>query len=347
MNTKTYNNENLNAYLLGALPDAEAEIFDELSFTDDDFAEELSAAEKDLVDAYVNGELTGEKLQKFESFYLASPLRREKVEFAKAFQGFAEKNITGIEAHPKRTLAGFFSNIFVVRRPLLQWGFGLAALLFMILGGWLFRENARLNSQMSESQAKQDELLKREAELARREKQLLDEIDRQRATNSETEKELAEIREERERREQELKIRQSQEQQQRLDDQRAAAQKTPTSSPSRPISIASFILTPALRGNGQLQSVAIPPKTTRVAMQLELEPNDYTAYRVVLKNQAGDQILWQSGKLKAKTKAANKFLLVGFPASLLKSQTYSLEVSGLTTGGAAEIISGYSFKVVR
>jgi hypothetical protein len=347
MNTKTYNKENLNAYLLGTLPDAEAEIFDELSFTDDDFADELSAAEKDLVDAYVNGELTGEKLQKFESFYLASPLRREKVEFARNFQGFAEKNITGIKSNPKRTPAEFFSNIFVIRRPLLQWGFALAALLFMILGGWLFRENARLNSQISESQAKQDELLQRESELEQREKQLLDEIDQQRATNSETEKELAKIREERERRERELKIRQSQEQQQRLDEQRAAAQKTPASSPGRQISIASFILTPALRGNGQLQSVLIPAKTARVAMQLELEPNDYTAYRVALKNQSGDQVLWRSGKLKSKKKAANRVLLVSFPAGLLKSQIYSLEVSGLTTDGTAEIISGYSFKVVR
>src|SRR5215203_4857482 len=278
MNTKTYNRENLTAYLLGALPDAEAEIFDELSFTDNDFAEELSAAENDLVDAYVNGELTGENLQKFESFYLASPLRREKVEFARNFQGFAEKNITHVESNPKRTLAEIFSNIFVIRRPLLQWGFALAALLFMILGGWLFRENARLNSQMSESKAKQDELLQRESELEQREKQLLDETDQQRRTNSEAEKELAEIREERERREQELKIRQSPEQQQRLNEQRATAQKTPTSSPRRQISIASFILTPALRGNGgQLQSVSIPAKTGRVAMQLELEPNDYAA----------------------------------------------------------------------
>ena len=45
MNTKTYNNENLIAYLLGALPEADAEGFDELSFTDDDFAGELSAVE--------------------------------------------------------------------------------------------------------------------------------------------------------------------------------------------------------------------------------------------------------------------------------------------------------------
>jgi DNA repair exonuclease SbcCD ATPase subunit len=345
MNTKTYNNENLIAYLLGALPDAEAEIFDELSFTDDSFAGELSAAEKDLVDAYVTGELTGEKLEKFESHYLATPRRREKVEFAKAFQGFAEKNLTVIESIPKRTLGGFFSDIFVIRRPLLQWGFALAALLFMILGGWLFRENARLNSEISESQAKRDELRKRESELEQREKQLQGEIANQRTTNSETEKELAKIREEREKLEQELKIRQSQEQQ-RINEQRADAKKTPASLPNTRITVASFILTPSLRGNSQLTSVSIPPQTDSVAMQLELETNDYTAYRVVLKNQSGDQILWRSGRLKAKTKGTNKILNVVFPARLLRSQAYTLEVSGVSSNATAEIISSYSFRVV-
>jgi hypothetical protein len=345
MNTKTYNNENLTAYLLGALPDAESEIFDELSFTDERFADQLSAAEKDLVDAYVNGELAGENLEKFESYYLATPRRREKVEFAKAFQGFAEKNLTVIESIPKRTLAGFFSNIFVIRRLQLQWGFALAALLLMIFGGWLFRENARLNSQISESQAKRDELIKRESELEQREKQLSDEITNQRTTNSETEKELAKIREERERLEQELKIRQSQEQQ-RINERRADAKKSPASLPPPRITVASFILTPSLRGNNQLPSVSIPPQTDSVAMQLELEPNDYTAYRVVLKNQSGDQVLWRSGRLKAKTKGTNKILNVGFPARLLKSQVYTLEVSGISPNATAEIISGYSFRVV-
>jgi DNA repair exonuclease SbcCD ATPase subunit len=260
MNTKTYNNENLTAYLLGALPDAESEIFDELSFTDERFADQLSAAEKDLVDAYVNGELAGENLEKFESYYLATPRRREKVEFAKAFQGFAEKNLTVIESIPKRTLGGFFSNIFVIRRLQLQWGFALAALLLMIFGGWLFRENARLNSQISESQAKRDELIKRESELEQREKQLSDEITNQRTTNSETEKELAKIREERERLEQELKIRQSQEQQ-RINERRADAKKSPASLPPPRITVASFILTPSLRGNNQLPAVSITPQT--------------------------------------------------------------------------------------
>ncbi len=351
MNTKTYNTENLTAYLLGALPEADAEIFDELSFTDDGFAGELSAAEKELVDSYVSGELKGENLKNFESFYLASPLRREKVEFARNFQAFAakemaDKPVAVVESPPKHGLAQILSNVFLIRRPFLQWGLAFAALVFMILGVWLLRENVRLGSEISESQRERDELLKRESELQEREKQLQAELANRQTANSETEKELAKIREERAKLEQELKIRQSQ-QQQRLTEQRAENQRTPNAPEKRGLSIASFILTPALRGSGQLQSVSIPPKTAAVALRLELEPNDYAAYRVVLKNQSGDRILWRSGKLKSKSSGANKVLSVGFPAALLKTEIYSLEVSGLTATGAVEIISDYPFRVVR
>jgi hypothetical protein len=54
-------------YLVGALPDHETERLDELSVADDEFAIRLRAAEHDLVDAYVRGELSGETLDHFRS----------------------------------------------------------------------------------------------------------------------------------------------------------------------------------------------------------------------------------------------------------------------------------------
>jgi hypothetical protein len=72
-------------YLLGLLPEDEAERLDELSLTDDEAAWRLSAVENDLVDAYVRGELSGETLQRFNSYYLLSPIRRAKVTFAQTW----------------------------------------------------------------------------------------------------------------------------------------------------------------------------------------------------------------------------------------------------------------------
>ncbi|HZT78195.1 MAG TPA: hypothetical protein VFA27_16185 [Vicinamibacterales bacterium] len=72
-------------YVLGRLPDADAEALDEASIVDDAVAARLRAVEDDLIDAYVRGALDAETLQRFEHYYLASPRRREKVTFARNF----------------------------------------------------------------------------------------------------------------------------------------------------------------------------------------------------------------------------------------------------------------------
>src|SRR3979411_2678590 len=72
-------------YLLGLLPDEDAERLDEMSVVDDDVAWRLRVVEDDLVDAYVGGTLAGETLERFESFYFSSPVRRQKVQFAGGF----------------------------------------------------------------------------------------------------------------------------------------------------------------------------------------------------------------------------------------------------------------------
>ncbi len=348
MKTKTYNKEEIVAFLLGALNEQDTERLDELSFTDDEFADELKAAEKDLIDLYVNGELAGENLEKFESFYLASPLRREKVEFAGAFQIFAKDKAEDFQTENREPLkkisetqkTGFFSKFFTFPRLSLQWGFAVAAILFLIFGGFVFWENARLRDELSQTKTTGDEIEKREAELALREKQLNDEISNQRIQNSENESELTRIREERAKLAEELKTKQEP-----RNEQRAAAQKQTPKPQKRQPSVFSFVLAPTLRGNNQLPTLKIPPKTDSVAVRLELESNDYELYRVALRNPSNGQTLWQSGKIKSN--AAKNSLNITFPAKLLKSQVYSLEITGLLTDGTTEIISDYSFRSVR
>src|ERR1700720_1221919 len=81
---QVYDDQLLIRYLLGTLPEQETERLDELSIVGDDFACRLSEVENDLVDAYVSGQLSGETLERFQSSYLSSAARREKVRFAEA-----------------------------------------------------------------------------------------------------------------------------------------------------------------------------------------------------------------------------------------------------------------------
>ena len=94
MSQPANNHPAITQYLLGALPAAETERLDVLSFTDDEFADSIRVVENDLVDAYVQGELADDELEQFKAFYLAFPIGREKVEFAQAFLVWSEKNAT-------------------------------------------------------------------------------------------------------------------------------------------------------------------------------------------------------------------------------------------------------------
>jgi hypothetical protein len=71
-------------YLLGSLPDDEAERLDELSITDDEFAARLAAAEADVIDAYVRHELPADERARFEAIYTASPGMRARLELARS-----------------------------------------------------------------------------------------------------------------------------------------------------------------------------------------------------------------------------------------------------------------------
>jgi len=316
-------------YLLGALPDVETERLDELSVTSQEFADSLSASEKELIDAYVEGELSGARLAEFESHYLASSIRRERVEFAEAFQVFARKqsvfndsSIRGQADLAGKRKGGWLStrSIFGGQFPAVQWGFAVAAVVFIAAGAFLLVQTARLRQQMSHEQARRDELQQREMQLQK-------ELDEQRASNKAIEQELAQAREERARLEEELK----------------KSGPLHTSGPA----IASFVLTPQLRGVGQPQSVSIPVNSGRVTMHLNLEPNDYQIFAVALIDQSNHQELWRTGKLKASAKGEDRVLNVSLPAGLLKPQGYALQVSGISANGHSEVLSDYPFKVVK
>lgn len=324
MSGQKYNNETIYEYLLGSLPAAEIERFDELSFSDEEFAASLSSAENELVDAYVQGELAGRTLENFNSHYLASPLRRRKVEMARAFQTYAESSVrraaessANQAAQAKPTAHGFFSGIKLFNNPFSMWQWGLAAmaLALVFLGGWWIF-NQRPAPQQNNAKEQVDDSKKEEAATINQ-------------GNAPLPKENA----------------------QEPVGQESIAVETPTPSrtqkPSTPpqTTIASFVLTPPLRDGGRIQNLSIPAGTGEVMMQLQLESDDYATYSVSLVNQAGVN-LWQSGRLRATGKDEKKTLKLRLPAKLLKSEIYSLAVSGISAGGTAEIIGNYPFRSI-
>lgn len=299
-------------YLLGALPELETERLDEMSVTDDDFAERLHAVENDLVDSYVRGELSENALRRFKSHYLASAGRREKVSFTKAFVEMVDKSTVaqnetqGIQIGSRQL------------PPALQWGLAAAALVILLAGGYLMFENMRLRNQMVQMQAEHDALGSRKLELERQ-------LARERSTDSVKEKELARVRD---------RLAQ-------LEQQLAASR---PELEQRKVKVLALNLSPQNRGVSKIPVLAVPAGIDAVAVTLELEANDFPAYQAALKNPATSAFVWRSDTLNAGRE--NKLIQFRLPASLLKAQNYVLELSGILPGGTAEIVGTYSFRVI-
>jgi hypothetical protein len=315
MNIENYNIQVLKDYLLSKLSEIEAEKFDELSIIDDDFVETLKSAEDELVDSYISGELDRPDLEKFEINYLASHLRREKVEFARTLQIVARKNLTKT-ARETISSAGFFAslNIFANFNSAFRLGFAAFALLFVSVLGWFLFDNFNKPVEQAKVQTTpnpeatikptQTPISIQPTPIPSVSPKVTTSVE---PTNSPTPKPTVE----------------------------------PTKPPTPNVpTLATFLLLPPTRNNS-LQTISIPKQTTDVAFGLKLEADDFKNYRVSLKNEAG-KILWQSGKLTSKKSA----LKVRFPAKLLQTKIYSLAVVGIGEDKEPENIGNYSFRSV-
>lgn len=328
MREETYNNETLRQYLLGSLPAEKVELFDELSITDDEFANSLAAAENDLVDSYVRGELTGSALANFRSSYLITADKRERVCFAQSLRDFCERSAaaevdnslaqsaTVTSGEPDKFSPG---NIFS-RLRLMQWGIA-AAMVVLIAVAWLAYYNLRIGRQNSDGRV--DTEAKKE-------------------TNADKGSEVAAVKEqvattqgERERLEQEA----NKQKQELTKVEQTPKNRKPT--PSGQGVIAALVLSPQVRGIGQFPTFSLPAKAEVVVVQLQLEPSDYSTYSVELLKESS-QVLWRSNKIKA----SGRTLKITFPARLLAPEVFVLQVYGVAPG-KSEALGAYPFKVVE
>src|SRR5260370_4814764 len=138
-----YDDRLLTRYLLGVWAAEEAERLNELSVADEEFAWRMNSFENDLVDAYVRGGLSGEALQQFTAFYLSSPTRRHKVEFAEGLLALEHKaaalpaKTKAVASSVKKEEQAFPWRMFSGPRFGFQWGFASAALVALVVAGCL------------------------------------------------------------------------------------------------------------------------------------------------------------------------------------------------------------------
>lgn len=319
MAKEPYNPQSITDYLLGALSENETIRFDELSFTDEQFNESLGAAERELIDRYVLGELQGQQLARFESRYLTSPVKREKIEMARAFQEWCRKQAPPLSviasAQPGTGLGKILFSHSVARWKW-QWGFAAFALVLLTLSGWFVFEKVLRHSPVENRIAQQANANEPAAS--------------QRGVSaSETQAKTGQ-----------------QQVPSAIEPAKGAVAPEVKKQPGR-VSIASIVLTPQMRDVSAVPVVTIPSESGDLAVELRLEPNESSTYRVSLLDQTSGEVVWRSNRVAAQKKNGIEALVLKVPAALLKSRSYVFQAAGLARNNAAEIVGDYHFRVVK
>jgi hypothetical protein len=311
--TRQQDDQFLTRYLLGALPENEAEPLDALSISDDAFALRLLTIENELVDLYARGELSSETRTRFEAFYLSSPVRREKAAFARSLYQHERARATAMKPAvpapgqltiPNNPPTKYFSlvSVFPVLGLQLQWGLAFAALLLAVAAGYFAVQNQVLRRQVSaQGQSRQDE------------QQLQTQLDEQGAAIAKAQTELARMR--------------------------------ASLSVAQTLPIPAILLLPQTRGTGAPVNVAVPSGIATLPLRLDLETDEFGRYRAILKDPANNKTVWTSAELTAEHAKKNKTVSVELPGRLLQERNYLLELTGLSAKDPPVPLSTYMFHV--
>jgi hypothetical protein len=309
-------------YLLGELEEeTQAKVQDRL-LCDREFFDRLAIEENELIDDYLRGALTRGRQEKFQSYFLASPVRHQKLRFAKALK----RRLS--ESPPKTEIAvsPLWKRLLWPRElSLLRFAAGATAALIIAAGGWLALENARLRRQIDNMRAVRDEWPERARQLELQisvEKQhnqmLAEEIKRERSRSSKLERQVGILNQARE------------------------ADRSETRE-----AIISLALLPGLsrEGDGSHQ-VEILRGTSRVRLELYPEKTDHENYRAELRTRE-DKRIWVGNNLKLRKTSSGDQVIVSLPATILSKGDYILTLRSTADDGEQERAGTYYFRVVR
>ncbi|HEX6728928.1 MAG TPA: hypothetical protein VF074_02905 [Pyrinomonadaceae bacterium] len=119
MGIDSHDQELTRRYLLGQLGDDEQQKIEERLLKEDELAEELEATKDELTQEYVSGQLTSKEVEWLQNNFLISPEGKQRLEFARTFNRYAQKHRAVPPKKPVWTerLLAFWNT-----QPKLSWG---------------------------------------------------------------------------------------------------------------------------------------------------------------------------------------------------------------------------------
>lgn len=86
MASSIYNDKKLEAYLRNELPEAEVLALEDELLRDDELFQRLQTVEMNLLDGYLENQMTGEERRRFETTFLSNPANRLKLDEERVFR---------------------------------------------------------------------------------------------------------------------------------------------------------------------------------------------------------------------------------------------------------------------
>jgi hypothetical protein len=306
-------------YLLGDLSKEEMAQLEDEYLADDDTFERLLSVEDDLIDAYVRKELTPHDQGQFERFYLSSPRRKDRVEFARALTRLGATMPAGGPVASNSQSRDWWRRLLPLwpRSHGLGWVPVAAAVGLIAAGAWLANDVMRLRREAGKVEADRGAAV-------RREKALNDQLAAERGRSEQLAAEL-----------------------QRERAERGSIAREPIQPSVRQPLIALLTLAPgAVRSAEKPPSLTLTQGTDLVRIQLRTAEAPYSEYRAVISTVGGSDV-WSQSRLVARSDENGRFVNAIVSTNALTSGDYILTLSGITPDRIIEAVDEYYFRTVR
>jgi hypothetical protein len=309
-------------YLLGQLGEQEEQFVEQRIMTDAEFYRRVSLVEDDLTDQYAAGLLSQAESRSFEDRFLPVPGRQRTLraarllaDYTSASHPWKRESSKPLLFRPKATPS--------VRPERRRWATVALVVLLVGLAGataWTYREITRLRDQIGSTRSSQpdshDQLRQQVGELQGKVEHLTRELETERASRVELEKELASAR---------------------------------GAGPRRTGTIA-FLLTPGmLRNGGEVTVIKISRQMSRrvnqVRLNLKIDGEPLQVYRATVRSPEGEPVWRQTCTAQPGDNLISA--PVTMRAASLKSGDYIVVLEGGAGDSLFNRIGTYYFRVVK
>ncbi len=317
-------------FLLGEMSPVERENFEHKFITDEEMFDNLQVAEDELIEDYVRKNLASSDKNKFETSYLTTQKRLDRVAFAREMiKNLATQSALKKEQAEKESVSFWQTLVGLFKQP--QFAFGSAfAILILTFGTWFLLKNSDKPVDVVQNtptpmpivlatpipQTPDIPTVTPTPKIESKINQPNKNVNNQAIENRQIEKEI----------------------QANLD--KLNTNTKPHEQKIKPTVSTLALFVGSVRGSGKTSELTLSKNSVGANLQLNLESQDYKNYRTEIVDQNGN-VVFKSRNLIAKNTKLNTFV----PANKLKRGDYIIKLYGKNAQNQDESVADYQFRV--